>query len=181
VPMTDVPTVLGNKQTASAVTVAFVDYGSAESAQHALEVLPKLRQAYIDTGEMIYVLQPWYSEAGDPAAQAAIAADCAGQQGEYWEMHDRLFQEQDQWLPAKDPASLMKDYASALNLDVGSFSTCQASDETALHVMSGKVVAALYGVPGAPVFLFNNGQAQDGSPSFEEFQSIIDSIVAPQG
>jgi protein-disulfide isomerase len=161
--------------------VAFVDYGNTESAQHALEVLPKLRDTYIDTGEMLYVLHPWYSQAGSPAAQAAIAADCAGQQGSYWQMHDRLFEDQAEWLTADDPASLMKGYASALNLDEGAFETCQGSDETALHVMSGNVVAALYGVPGAPVFLFNNGQGQQGSPSFEEFQSIIDSILAPQG
>ncbi len=181
VPVADVPTVIGNKQTASAVTVAFVDYGNAESAQHALDVLPKLREAYVDSGQMLYVLHPWYSEGGSPSAQAAIAADCAGQQGSYWEMHDRLFEEQQAWLSAADPASMMTDYARGLNLDAGAFEDCQGSDETALHVMAGNVVAALYGVPGAPVFFFNNGQGQQGSPSFEEFQSIIDSIVTPQG
>jgi protein-disulfide isomerase len=180
-PPGNAPTVMGNRQTASAVTVAFVDYGNAESAQHALEVLPKLREAYIDDGEMIYVLHPWFSESGSASAEAAIAAECAGQQGSYWEMHDRLFEDQAEWLTADDPASKMKGYASALNLDPGAFDTCLGSDETALHVMAGKVVAALYGVPGAPVFLFNNGQGQQGSPSFEEFQSIIDSIVTPQG
>jgi protein-disulfide isomerase len=180
-PAGEAPTMIGNRETASAVTVAFVDYGNPESAQHALEVLPKLREAYIDTGQLIYVLHPWYSEAGSPAEQAAIAADCAGQQGSYWEMHDRLFEDQQEWLTAADPALQMEDYASALNLDVGAFDTCLGSDQTALHVMAGKVVAALYGVPGAPVFLFNNGQGQQGSPSFEEFQSIIDSIVIPQG
>jgi protein-disulfide isomerase len=42
------------------------------------------------------------------------------------------------------------------------------------------VVAALYGVPSAPVFLFNNGQGQPGSPTFEEFQAIIDPILSQQ-
>jgi protein-disulfide isomerase len=39
------------------------------------------------------------------------------------------------------------------------------------------VVAAIYGVPGAPVFLYNNGQGAQGSPTFEEFQTTIDSIL----
>jgi protein-disulfide isomerase len=181
VPMTDVPTVLGNKQTAAAATVAFVDYGSPESAQHALEVLPQLREAYIDTGQMLYVLHPWYAEAGSPSEKAAIAADCAGKQGSYWEMHDRLFEEQDQWLAAGDPASLMEGYAQDLGLDADQFDTCLASDGAALDVMAGKVVAAMYNVPSAPVFLFNNGEGQQGSPSFEEFQSTIDSILSPGG
>ena len=181
VPMTDVPTVLGNKQTAAAATVAFVDYGSPESAQHALDVLPQLRKTYVDTGQMLYILHPWYAEAGSPSAEAAIAADCAGQQGNYWEMHDRLFQEQSQWLSAGDPAGLMEGYAQDLGLDAGQFDACLTSDQAARDVMAGKVVAALYNVPGAPVFLFNNGEGQQGSPSFEEFQSIIDSIVSPEG
>ena len=181
VPMTGVSTVMGNLQTASAVTVAFVDYGNPESARHAVEVLPKLREAYVDTGQMVYVLHPWYSEAGSPSAQAATAAECAGEQGSYWEMHDWLFQQQDEWLSAEEPASLMKSYAEALSLDAGEFDTCLSSDKANLNVMSGNVVAALYGVPGAPVFLFNNGQGEEGSPSFEEFQTIIDSILNPQG
>lgn len=179
VPMANVPTVIGNKQTSLAVTVAFVDYGSPESAQHALDVLPQLRENYIDTGQMIYVLHPWYAESGSAAAQAAIAAECAGQQGSYWEMHARLFEEQDEWLSAGDPASLMEGYAQALNLDAGRFDTCLTSEDAAVHVMAGKVVAALYNVPEAPVFLFNNGEGEQGSPSFEEFQLIIDSIVSP--
>ena len=44
-------------------------------------------------------------------------------------------------------------------------------------MQAGNVVAALYGVPKAPVFLFNNGQGQQGSPSFEEFKTVIDSIL----
>lgn len=181
VPMTNVPTVIGDKQTASAATVAFVDYGSPESAQHALDVLPQLREAYINTGQMLYILHPWYTEAGSPAAEAAIAAECAGRQGSYWEMHDQLFQAQDQWLSSGDPDSLMEGYAQALGLDAGQFATCLTSSEAAVQVMAGRVVAAMYSVPGAPTYLFNNGEGKQGSPSFEEFQAIIDSIVSPEG
>jgi protein-disulfide isomerase len=41
------------------------------------------------------------------------------------------------------------------------------------------VLGALYGVPGAPVFLFNNGQGREGSPSLDEFKTILDSIINP--
>jgi hypothetical protein len=68
-------------------------------------------------------------------------------------------------------------YAESLGLDGAKFEQCLASESAALRVQAGNVVAALYGVPGAPVFLFNNGQGQQGSPTFEEFKAIIDSIV----
>jgi protein-disulfide isomerase len=170
---------LGSLQTAQAVTVAFVDYGNEESAQHSLEVLPQLQEAYIDTGQMLYVLHPWFQESGGVSDLGAIAAECAGQQGSYWEMHDMLFAEQADWTGAEDPAGILAGYAESLDLDGDQFEACQASDDAALAVQGGKIVGLLYGVPGAPVFLFNNGQGQQGSPSFEEFEAIIGSILAP--
>jgi protein-disulfide isomerase len=168
---------LGDTQTARAITVAFVDYSSPESAQHALEVLPKLEEEYIETGQLVYVLHPWVATMDSPGAQAAIAAECAGEQGAYWEMHDWLFEQQSTWNTADDSTPLFVDAASALDLDTAQFEECLDSEWASLRVQAGSGVAALYGVPGAPVFLFNNGQGQQGSPSLEEFETIIDSIL----
>jgi protein-disulfide isomerase len=167
----------GNPQTARAVTVAFVDYASPESRQHAVEVLPELLKTYIEPGKLAYVLHPWSSSADSPSAQAAAAAECAGQQGKGWEMHDKLFAEQEAWTKAAEPRQSFADYAQSLGLDVDKFKACLDSDWAKQRVQAGNVVAALYGVPGAPVFLFNNGQGQQGSPSFEEFKTVIDSIL----
>jgi protein-disulfide isomerase len=169
--------VRGNRNTARAVTVAFVDYASSESGDHAREVLPGLVDAYIDSGQMIYVLHPWASAPDTPGAQAAIAAECGGEQGKYWEMHELLFDEQGAWTESQEPGSLFAEYAGSSGLDLDQFEECLESERAALRVQAGNVVAALYGVPGAPVFLFNNGQGQQGSPSLDEFKAIIDSIV----
>jgi protein-disulfide isomerase len=172
------PRVLGNPQTASAVTVAFADYSNAESAQHALEVFPKLKTDYIDTGKMLYIFHPMTSGLDSPGGQAAIAAQCAGEQGKYWEMHDKLFQEQKTWTGAKELRPLFSGYAEALALDKAKYEACLDSDSAKLKVQEGNVVAALYGVPSAPVFLFNNGEGKQGSPTYDEFKGIIDSIIA---
>ena len=172
--------VLGNRQTAMAITVAFVDYASAESATHALEVLPQLKTTYIDPGQLFYVLHPWATTKDSPSAWGAMAAECAGQQGHYWEMHDKLFQEQETWTAAAEPQPLLVSYAQDLGLNADDLSTCLESDWAWLQVQGGTVVGTMYGVPGAPVFLFNNGQGQQGSPTFEEFQTIIDSILSGQ-
>lgn len=177
VPLGDDWRLRGDRNTARAVTVAFVDYASPESGQHAREVLPGLMDEYVDTGKMIYVLHPWASASDSPGAQAAIAAECAGEQGQYWEMHALLFAEQDAWTEATEPGLLFNDHAESLNLDADKFGECLESERAALRVQAGNVVAALYGVPGAPVFLFNNGQGQQGSPNLDEFKAIIDSIV----
>ena len=167
----------GDTQTARAVTVAFVDYASPESAQHNQEVLPKLTEEYIDSGKMLYVMHPWSKDMEGLSAQAAKAAECAGKQGKYVEMNDLLFENQKTWLDASDPRAEFSSYAESLGMDADEFDTCQDSDWAAMRVMEGNAVAALYGVPGAPVFLFNNGDGREGSPTFEEFQTIIDSIL----
>lgn len=171
------PHLRGNPQSARAIAVAFVDYASAASAQHAREVLPELVKTYIDTGQLIYILHPWSEGADSPSAQAAAAAECAGQQGKFWEMHDQLFAQQDTWLKAANPQDSFADYAASLQLDADQFAECLGSDWARLRVQAGRVVGALYGVPSAPAFLFNNGQGQEGSPTLDEFKAVIDSIL----
>jgi protein-disulfide isomerase len=169
----------GNTQTAAAVTVAFVDYANPDSGTHAREVLPELVNTYIDSGQLLYVLHPLSEGEDSLSAQGAAAAECAGQQDKFWEMHALLFKEQDAWTKAADPRSSFMGYAESLGLDSKAFGECLDSDWARLRVESGNIVAAMYGVPGTPVFLFNNGQALDGSPTFEEFKTMIDSILNP--
>lgn len=168
----------GNTQTARAITVAFVDYSNPESGQHALDVLPSLLEEYIESGQLVYVLHPWAATSDSYGAQAAIAAECAGEQDAYWEMHDQLFEEQAAWVESDEPRPLFVNYAESQGLDAAKFEQCLDSEWAALRVQAGNVVAALYGVPGAPVFLFNNGQGEQGSPSLEDFRAIIDSIIS---
>lgn len=170
--------VIGDKQTAAAIAVAFAGFGDADSADHALNVMPQLQEQYIDSGKLIYILHPVASGMDSAGAKAAIAAECAGEQGQYWEMYEMLFEEQAAWSGSDDPQALFVDYADALGLDSDAFQECLDSEWAALRVQAGSVLASLYGVPpGAPVFLFNNGQGAEGSPTFEEFQAIIESIL----
>jgi protein-disulfide isomerase len=168
---------LGSTQTAKAAAVAFVDYADSKSRQFALEVLPQLRQTYIDTGQMLFVIHPWTSAKDTPSAYGAAAAECASQQGKGWEMYTKLFEEQSKWTQAANPQPLFTSYAQGLGLDTAKFEQCLSSPETAVAVQGGSVVAMMYGVPGAQTYLFNNSQSLSDSPTFEEFKTIIDSIV----
>jgi protein-disulfide isomerase len=94
-------------------------------------------------------------------------------------MHDQLFAEQEAWVEAAEPRSLFAGYAESLSLDAAAFETCLDSEWAALRVEAGSVVAALYGVPSAPIYLFNNGEALQDAPALEEFQTMIDSIINP--
>lgn len=171
------PRVLGNRQTARAIAVAFVDYADPESAEHARTVLPELLEQYVDSGTLLYVIHPVSDGIGSPSAQAAAAVECAGQEDKYWEMHDLLFEEQGTWTASDDPASAFSDYAASLDLDTDAFAECLDSDWASMRVLASTAVAAIIGIADAPAYLFNDGQAPRKLSTFEEFDATISAIL----
>ena len=171
------PRVRGDRQTAKAVAVAFVDYTGAESAEHARTVLPQLMEQYVDSGELLYVIHPVADGDGSPSAQAAETVECAGQQGKYWEMHDLLFEEQETWTAMDDPTPSFSEYAASLDLSVDEFEECLDSDWASLRVLASTAMAAIIGVSDAPAYLFNDGQRPRNLSTFDEFEATISSIL----
>ena len=82
---------LGQKN-ATVTVVEFSDYQCPFCARHVQQTLPLLRKEYVDTGKVKYVFRDHPLESIHPAAfKAAEAARCGGEQGKFWEMHDKLF------------------------------------------------------------------------------------------
>jgi protein-disulfide isomerase len=171
--------VLGDMDTAGAAMLAFVDYTSPESADHALNVLPQLREQYIDEGSLVYVLHPWQVSSEGPGALAAVAAECAADQDRAWEMHDLLFENQDEWMAAADMQATLEEYATSLDLNGDQFAECLTSSAAQVRAQAGTVVGALIGVPEAPIYVFSSGQSLPASSTFEDFQSVLDSMIGP--
>jgi len=81
------------------------------------------------------------------AFKAAEAANCAGDQGMYWEMHDRLFESQkalEPWTP----------HAEAIGIDVAQFEECLNSGKHANEIRKDMSEAQKAGVTGTPTFFF---------------------------
>jgi protein-disulfide isomerase len=102
------------------------------------------------------------------AAKAAEAARCAGDQGKYWEMHEKLFANQ----KALEPAAL-KGYAKDLGIDQGKFDKCLDSGEKAKLVADDRKAGEDAGVSGTPAF-FINGVLISGAQPLEAFTQVID-------
>lgn len=106
------------------------------------------------------------------APKAAEAAYCAGEQGKYWEMHDRMFANQQALgVPA------LKQYAVALALDTAKFDACLDSGKFASNVESDLEAGRELGVNSTPM-LFINGRPVAGAQPFEYFKGVIDEELA---
>lgn len=107
------------------------------------------------------------------AQLAAQAAEAANLQGKFWEMHDRLFERQEDWSTLSDAGKTFGEYAKELNLDVTRFSADLTSspvkDRVTRDVDSGNAV----NIAGTPTF-FMNGKKLTNPGSEDVFSSLID-------
>jgi len=111
------------------------------------------------------------------AAKAGEAAECAGEQGAFWEMHDAIFDGQDQWAGSPDAEDAFKGMASDLGLDQGQFDACLDDGKYADKVIADYQEGAALGITGTPAFRIN-GAALSGAQPFSAFQQQIDYYLA---
>lgn len=106
------------------------------------------------------------------APKAAEAAHCAGEQGRFWEMHDRLFANQQALFVPQ-----LKQYAVDLGLDQEKFNACLDSGKHAATVQADVDAGRALGVNSTPM-LYINGRPVAGAQPFEYFKSVIDEELA---
>jgi protein-disulfide isomerase len=102
------------------------------------------------------------------ATGAAIAAMAAAEQGKFWQMHDKLFANQ-QALAAAD----LEKYASEIGLDMAKFKAAIDSPKTKAAVEADKKLGETFGVGGTPAF-FINGHSFSGAYPLDSFKTAID-------
>lgn len=89
------------KDNAPVTVVEFTDFQCSFCQSAFTSVFPQLKKDYIETGKVKYVVRDFPLPFHANAQKAAEAANCAGDQGKYWQMHDKLFEEQINWEGAK--------------------------------------------------------------------------------
>jgi len=171
--------VLGNAN-AKVTIIEFGDYQCPSCRLFWREIEPRLKKEYVDTGKVKLVFRDFpIKEIHPDATAAAMAAQCAADQGKYWEYHDRIFREQDKGTDdvVRFKAADLKKWGAAIRLDAAAFNACVDSaryqDEVAKDYADGIAV----GIQGTPTF-FINGRFVGGAQSFPVFKKIIDEELA---
>jgi protein-disulfide isomerase len=109
------------------------------------------------------------------AFKASEAARCAGDQGKYWEYHDRLFQNQ-----RALQVDALKKHAADMGLDAATFDSCLDSGKHTARVRAGLDEGTELGVGSTPS-VFINGRLVMGAQPFEAFKAIIDDELQRAG
>lgn len=160
---------------AQIVMVEFTDYQCPYCKRHFDETDALIQANYVDTGKVKYVTRDLPLTFHPNAHPAAQAARCAGDQGKYWEMHDKLFEDQSTWTVG-DPASAFSSYASELGLNVGTFDSCYSSGKYQQVVDDDAALAARVGATGTPTFLIN-GKFIVGAQPYASFEAMLNEAL----
>lgn len=168
VPEDDDP-VLGSDQ-APITIIEFSDYECPYCRRWHLEAFPLIREAFPDQVRFVFRDFPLTSIHPN-AVPAAEAANCAFEQGLFWEFNEKLFSG-----AALSPA-VYNQYAEDLGMDLPRFKECVASGRYRDEVLADLAWATNLGVSSTPTF-FINGIALVGAQPFEVFKQIIEKELA---
>ena len=120
-----------------------------------------------ETGKVKIVVRDFPLSFHPHAQKAAEAAECAGEQGNYWAMHDKLFGNQ-----SSLGVDNYKEWAGELGLDQARFDECLDSGAMAEEIQKDMADGSAYGVDGTPIF-FINGRMLSGAQPFTVFDAAI--------
>jgi protein-disulfide isomerase len=135
--------------------------------QRVEPTLKKVRETYGDKIRIVWKDFP-LTQIHPQAFKASEAAHCAGDQGKYWEYHDRLFGNQQ----ALQPDDLKK-HAGDLGLNATTFAACLDSSKYGERVRDGVAEGTRLGVNSTPT-IYVNGRMLSGAQPYEAFVSVID-------
>ncbi len=177
---TDDDAYLGDEN-APVVIIEFSDYQCPFCRSFWRETLPLIKSEYIDTGKVQFVFRDLPLSIHPAAIPAAQATECAEEQGKFWEMHDKIFSEQEKLGSGTVQFSVddLKKWAGEINLNTGDFNSCLDSKKYAEEVENDLNDARAAGANSTPS-LFINGRLVVGAQPFAVFQSLIEEELSKQ-
>ncbi len=172
--------------------VALVEYGDFQcpACGQYYQPVKELVEKYKDKISFQFRNFPLY-QIHPNAVAASRAAEAAGLQGKYWEMHDKIYQEnytqqvaQSQgssystWVDSKNPETQFVDYARGLGLNVEKFKSDFKSSNVNDLVQADLKEGNKLDVRSTPTFFINGKKIDNPSPTVDEFSKVIDKAIA---
>jgi protein-disulfide isomerase len=165
----------------------FSDYQWPYCAKYVRETFTQIEENYIVTGKVVYIFKNFPLPNHAQAKIAAEAAECAGLQGKFWEVHTQVYLDQASWSGNANALDVLLGYGTQAKLDQTAYQKCLNDHTTLKHIEDDYNYGASIGVPATPAFLIagpeGSGQVQPltGAQPYSAFQQLFDQLlgVAP--
>lgn len=149
------------KADAPVTIVEFGDFQCPFCSMFATDTLQQLVKIYADAGKVKFVYKEFPLPFHSNAQPAAMAAECANEQGKFWPYHDKLYATQTIWDSQDSNAvkNTFKQYAVSLGLNAASFNSCLDSSKYNNKIQKESNEGSQYGVSNTPTFYIGNQKA----------------------
>lgn len=174
------------KADAPVTMIEYSDFTCGYCLKFFKETWPKIQARYVDTGKVRFLYKDYPRADQGPGVTAALAARCAGDQGTYWPMHDRLFA-----ADGRLDVDSYSQHAKAIGLDQTKFRQCLRDAPHVQAIFQDRDEANAWGFHGTPGFVLmrttqqpttkNPAIAIPGAFPFEAFEEEIEKLLASPG
>jgi protein-disulfide isomerase len=165
--------------------VVLVEYGDYQcpGCGSAFPTVKKLSEKYKD--EIAFVFRNFPIASKHPNARAAAsAAEAAGLQGKFWEMHNMLYENQSSWenLNTTDRGPFFIDYAKQLGLDEARFKSDMESENVSQKINFDQAVGKKAGADATPTFVLNGKKfSTDDWGTEQKFDDLLKEAMNSKG
>lgn len=163
-----------HKITADSAKVTLVEFGDFQcpACGATFPIVSQILNEY--KGKINFVFRNFPLSQHLNAKPAANAAEAAGNQGKYWEMYGKLYQNQSEWSSSTQPIDFFVKYAKELNMDEAKFR--QDASNTTPILSEDENDGYAVGINATPTFFINNERFTD-TPTYQAFKTKIDSLM----
>jgi protein-disulfide isomerase len=135
--------------------IEYGDFQCPSCAAYATQMEEQIDRTYVETGKVQFIYHDFPLPQHPHAVTVASAVRAAGEQGQYWAMHDLLFERQRQWSNRSDILPLLRGYADVLGLDRAAFDRAMDSGKYTAALEAAREAAGQRGVQATPTFDVN--------------------------
>lgn len=163
--------------------IEYSDFTCGYCLKFFKETWPRIQARYVDTGKVRFLYRDYPRADQGPGVEAATAARCAGAQGKYWGMHDRLFAE-----GGRLEKTVYLRHAAALGLDRPAFERCLKDGRFTKAIFTDREEANRWGFHGTPGFILMQTASEPtekkpaiaipGAFPFDMFAEEIDRLLS---
>ncbi|TAL12967.1 MAG: DsbA family protein [Nitrospirae bacterium] len=165
---------------APVLMVEFSDFTCGYCGKFFRETLPALKAEYLKAGKIRFAYRDYPRDEEGWGLVAAHASRCAGDQGRFWDMHDRLFEQH-----ARLGTNVIMQLAKALRLNENAFAACMDSQKHVEAILADRNMAVKLGFRGTPGFLlvradgrrFSDAFIIPGAVRYDTFRTEIEKLL----
>ena len=157
--------------------VTVIEYSSmtcSHCASFHAKTLPKLKEQYIETGKVKFIMRAFPLD--NLAGAAAMLARCVAED-KYYPFVDMLFEKQSQWARADDPVKELRQVSKIAGFTEERFNQCVTDQEALEYIQQVRAQGdQKYDIRATPTLIIN-GQKLEGAQPIERLKAIIDPLL----